>query len=418
MADVEAGSIESIGGARPPVRPSPMARRFPDSISLRRRALFLAAAAAAGPWPAVLAQGNRGSMAQVLQARLPASPSYALTFDVRTEGEIWAVNRVVFGALRSTAPIDAITLIDPLQRRVWRRTLAELGWTARDQAQRPDLGDAIVLPEIRNAAAGRWTLLLERSPQRARAGRLQLAWQVLPRYELLMNASAPEVAAGETLLVTLRALDYGVPLQGLKSVELTWVDSSGATIGHAPALEGLRSPEGIAVSNEPGTYIARLALQQPGAYRVQADHAFGEAPNQTLRRAWLEVRVGQRGAALRLASVEVDTAAGTNGAGRCARGLRFRFDAEVTEPGNYVCTLLLRPGEPAGPRASGSALLSAGHGSVEVAVSAAKWIAAGQPVRLARVTLLRVDAAEAKLLADIEDLSLDGHPIDASAFCR
>ncbi|MDE1949926.1 MAG: hypothetical protein KGL43_23835 [Burkholderiales bacterium] len=384
------------------------------SISAQRRAVLIAAAAAAGPWRAARSQGAGSAVAQVLQARLPARPDYALTFDVHTEGETRAENRVVFASLRSTAPIDSITLIDPLQHRVWQRTPADLGWTARAQAQGRDLGDAIVLPEVRNAAGGRWTLLIHRSPERASAGRLQLAWQVLPRYELLMDASAREVAVGQSLLVTLRPRDYGVPMHGLKSIEVTWVDARGETIGHAAALENARSPEGIALTDEPGAYIARLALERTGTYLVQASQPFGEAPNQTIRKTWIEVSASGKGGSLRLASVQADR----QGPGQCTRALRFRFDVDVADPGDYVCTLLLHSGEPAAPRAGGSAHLSAGRGTIDVVVSAEKWMAAGRPAKLARVTLLRIGAAGTQLLADIENMSVAAHLIDGSALCR
>ncbi|MDE2368304.1 MAG: hypothetical protein KGN16_04975 [Burkholderiales bacterium] len=392
-----------------------MTRPDSESISTPRRVLLrIAVGAAAGPWAAARAQAVAGPATQLLQARLPALPSHGLPFEVRTDGETRGENRVVFGALRSTAAIDTIALIDPAQRQLWRRTPVDLGWTPRDQTGRPDWGDAIVLPEIRNAAAGRWTLLIERAPARAGAGQLRLAWQVLPRYELLMQASATEVAAGQTLLVTLRPLDYGVELRGLKAIVLSWADARGATTGHVQALENARSPEGIAVSSEPGAYIARLALPQPGVYRLQASQVFGQAPRLTTRSASIELNVGRRGGALRLASVQPDGAT-SNG---CARGLRFRFDVDVAEPGNYVCNLLLLAGAPVAPRASGSAPLAAGHGTIDVVVSAEKWRAAGAPARLARVTLLRIDEQGYKLLADIEDLTLADHPIDGAALCR
>lgn len=390
-----------------------MPRRPLALFSSGRRVLLLAAGVAAGPWPAARAQGGGMLAPQVVQSELPPGPRVEFQFDVRTENENRLENRVVFGTLRSTAPIAAISLLDPARRRIWRRTPAELGLTPRDQTSRPELGDAIVLPEIRNAASGRWTLSLEREAPNAAPGRLLLAWRVLPRYELLLTTATSSVAAGQTLLVTARAADYGVPITGLKQIELALLDVGGQPLSREPALENARSREGILLSNEPGSYIASLTLPRPGTYRLQASLDVGSPPRPVARSAVMELSASARGGALQLAWVRLDSSPG-----RCARSLVFRFQIEAVEPGTYVCNLLLRAGDPAAPRASGSAALAAGRATIDVIVSAAKWSAAGNPSALARVTLVRVDSADLKLLAEVDNLSLAGHPIDVAALCR
>lgn len=375
--------------------------------------LLLAAGATAGRWPAARAQAGGTLVPQVLQSELPPGGRFELQFDVRTEGENRLENRVVFGTLRSTAPIAAITLLGPGRRFIWRRTPAELGLTQRDQASRPELGEAIVLPEIRNATSGRWTLLLERAAPNSAPGRLLLVWRVLPRYELQLTTTTPNVAAGQTMLVAARATDYGVPITGLKQIEIALLDAGGQVLSHEPAAENARSREGILLSNEPGSYITSLTLPQTGTYRLQANYDFGSAPRTVARSAVIEVIASARGGTLQLASVHLDSPPG-----RCARSLVFRFEAGVAESGTYVCNLLLRAGDPAAPRASGSAALVAGRATIDVIVSAAKWNAAGNPSILARVTLLRVDSAGFKQLADINNLSLAGHAIDTAALCK
>lgn len=389
-----------------------MPRRPTKLISPQRRAL-LAAAVGAGCWPAARGQVAGNKVPQVLQSVLPAGARFELPFEVRAEGDKRQENRVVFGTLRSTAPIAAITLLDPARRRIWRRTPAELGLTPRDQTSRPDLGETIVLPEIRNAVDGHWTLLLERAAPHVAPGRLLLAWRVLPRYELLLATDTPSVAAGQPLLVTLRAMDYGAPITGLRQIELTLLDVGGQPLSRVPALERARSREGILLSDEPGIYIASLTLPHPGAYRLRASHGLGSAPHAVTVDAEIAVNAGAPGGALRLTSVRPEsTPAG------CVGNLVFRFQAEVAEPGTYVCNLLLRAGDPAAPRASGSATLAAGRASIDVIVSAAKWRAAANPSTLARVTLLRIDSAGLKLLVDLHDLSLAEHTIDTAALCK
>ena len=368
---------------------------------------------AASGWPAVHAQVSGTLLPQQMPSAFPAGASFELQFEVSATGDDRLENRVVFGTLRSTAPIAAITLLDPARRRIWRRTPSELGLTPRNQAARPELGDAIALPEIRDAASGRWTLLLERAAPKTVPGRLLLAWRVLPRYDLVLTATPSQVAAGQTLLAVVHAFDYGVPIAGLKQIELLLLDAGGQVISREPALEAVRSREGILLSNEPGSYVARLVLPRPGAFQLQARHVFGGSARAVTRGASIEINAGAPGGTLQLASVRLDIA--PNG---CARGLVFRFEVDVVEPGTYVCNLLLRAGDPAAPRASGSASLITGRSTIDVTVSAAKWAAAGNPSSLARASLLRIDNAGVKLLADFNDLSLAGHAVDTIALCK
>lgn len=386
-----------------------MSPGLPKLVFLRRKLLPLIVSG--WWWPASSQVGNMPP--QLLRSILPPGASFELPFEIRAEGEERLENRIVFGALRSTGRLDAITLLDPSRRVVWRRTPVELGLTPRDQTSQPELGDVIVLPEIRNAINGRWALLLERAKPHSDAGRLLFAWRLLPRFDLLLSTNTPQVAAGQTLLVEVRAMDYGVPIKEIAKIDVALLGDGEQQLSVVHAREHARTRDGIALSNEPGTYIASIVLPQPGLYRLQASHVFGSAPRPTIRRAVLSVTAGASIGALRLLSVRLY---GTPG--QCARGLTFRFQVELAEPGAYTCTLSLQPGVLSTPRASASAELVAGTSVIDVMVSAAKWFAAGEPSNLARVTLLRIDALGFGVLADINDVSLVGHKIDTSALCR
>lgn len=246
---------------------------------------------AASGWRQVRAQAGGTPDLILLRAAFPAADRCELAFDVRTDAEV----RVVFGTLRSTTPVSAISLLDPDRRRVWRRAPSELGFVPRSRTPDPERGDAFVLPDARHAARGRWTLLLERGGADMTPGQVLLAWRVLPRFELLLATGSSAVAAGEPVLVIVRASDYGVPVAGLKRVELTVLDSRSRHVGRIPARENALSREGIRLSDEPGSYLGHVTLPGEGAYRLQAEADLG-APGGPTRSAAIDVRAAGQGA--------------------------------------------------------------------------------------------------------------------------
>lgn len=375
--------------------------------SLRRRALL-----AAGAWGmSALPAGAQTAAARplLLTPSLPPGSVASLPFEVAGEAQ----NRLVFATLRCTVPVAALSLIDPAGRVLWRRSAADLGYRERATMPRPELGDGYFLPPVRDAAAGRWQLRVERAPPTAGSGRLQLAYSVFPRYELDILPARAHVAAGETLLVSVRPRDYGAPLAGLPPFDLQLLDARGRPLARVAATEGLRSREGIALSPEPGVYLAQLNLPGAGAYRLQATRQLGHTAAST-RTAVAELTVDGAAGVLSLAGVRMDAAAGG-----CARGLLLDFDVQAAAAGTYACNLTLRGGNPALPRAGASAELAAGPGRITVAVSAAKLAAVGLPwQRLDRAVLLQVKDAEFRVVAELVDVDLSGYAIDPAALCR
>ncbi|WP_082679731.1 hypothetical protein [Paucibacter sp. KCTC 42545] len=313
----------------------------------------------------------------------------------------------MFSSLRSTAKLAAISLFDPLGSLVWRKTPAELGLTPQADAGRPELGDAIVLPAVRDAAPGRWRLQLE-----ARAGakgQVLLSYRVLPRFELSLSllsagSSGAMIAAGEPLLLVLRGQDYGVPLTNwvARAPQLSLRDSRGELVASPKAEAGARTATGILISDEPGALIARFSLPAAGEYRLTAQHQF-RATAKPLQ-AELLLHAAAPKAALALSGLRLEQQAGA--AGVCVRAVLFDFAVSVATAGNYACNISLVG--PAGSRmVSASSMLAAGAGRISVRVGADKLAALGGPLTaLARVGLIRFGPSEAGLVAELQEVAL------------
>jgi len=361
--------------------------------------------------------------AQQLTAALPAGGG-PLNLSIEVQGE--PENRLVFSSLRSTGKLTAISLFDPLGSLVWRKTPAELGLTPQADAGRPDLGDAIVLPAVRDAAPGRWRLQLE-----ARAGakgQVLLSYRVLPRFELSLSllsagSSGSMIAAGEPLQLVLRGQDYGVPLTNWAATapQLSLRDSRGELVASPKAEAGARTATGILISDEPGALIARFILPAAGEYRLTAQHQF-RATAKPLQ-AELLLHATAPKAALALSGLRLEPTVSAAAAAACARAVVFDFAVNVATAGNYACNISLVG--PAGSRmVSASSMLAAGAGRISVRVVADKLAALGGPLTaLARVGLIRFGPGEAGLVAELQDVVLSAEQANElravyTAVCR
>jgi len=359
--------------------------------------------------------------AQQLTAALPAGGG-PLTLSVEVQGE--AENRLVFSSLRSTVKLAAISLFDPRGSLVWRKTPAELGLTPQADAGRPDLGDAIVLPAVRDAAPGRWRLQLE--AKAGAKGQVLLSYRVLPRFELSLSllsagSSGLMIAAGEPLLLVLRGQDYGVPLTNwaATALQLSLSDSRGELVASPKAEAGARTATGILISDEPGALIARFSLPAAGEYRLTAQHQFRATAKPLQVELLLHATAPK--AALALSGLRLEQQAGA--AGACVRAVLFDFAVNVATAGSYACNISLVG--PAGSRmVSGSSLLAAGAGRISVRVGADKLVALGGPLTvLARVGLIRFGPSEAGLVAELQDVVLSAEQANElravyTAVCR
>lgn len=376
-----------------------------------RRALLLMLAAMALTAPVGWAWG--AAQPVIIDTPLPAGPAHTIWLDIAGEAD----NRVVFSTLRSTAGLHSLTLLNPAGQTVWHKTPRELNWMPAAAVAHPEWGDAMTLPEIRNAMPGRWQLRLARSRSDQRAGRVQLSWRVLPRFDLSMSVSSPRVAAGQSLLVTLRPTDYGEPVSGLTGIPVQIVRHEGqGPLSVGTAQEGLRAATGIQVSTEVGSYLLHTSFPQAGAVQLQASVVFqGGARPAVTRTASASVQVDASAASLHLDGISIDQGKQAS----CASGVRFTFQAQVARPGTYVCNMVLRGRDGQTRQLSTSAeLAAAGPAQLSIPVSASVLHSLKLPLsRVEAVKLLHFAPAGIQVMATLDGIDLQQHPMNKETFC-
>lgn len=339
---------------------------------------------------------------QIQRLSLPAGQrGYDIDFVVAGDvggGE----SRVVFASLRSTVGLQSLSLMDPQQRLVWRKTPAQLGFTPRQIAQHPELGDAIAVPELRLPKPGVWRLRLERALPLTQAGEVLFSARQLPRFELALAAMNTTLDLGQVQNYVLRPSDFGAPVLGLGDLPLDLRDASGTRITVPAAQEGLRTPAGILISDEPGAYLSRFGLPAAGEYRLLASHLF---QGQKLAQAELSLRAlaasgGASAMPLRLERIRFEMQEA------CVTVAFFELGLEIASPGLYAATVLLVAG-PQSRQFSRSAQLQAGKVSLQVRVPASSLRELGAPLtRIARIGLVRFGPDKAGPVAEVLDLDL------------
>ncbi len=312
-----------------------------------------------------------------------------------------AENRLAVTNLRCTAPIAALSLIDPQGVQRWRSS--ELNRVPAAQTPRPELGDVITtLPELRDAASGAWRLLIERAPPLAKPARCSLIWQVWDRYLLHAHLTTTALLRGETVLVNVSASDYGLPASGAGEVSVRVLDAQGAELARVKAVEYLAGPLGGPISRQPGDYLARLKLASPGAQRLLAEWRPAGRREPVLAAPVSLTVAPQAGAELRSLAAEPD---GPAAPGACPRGLRLNFEARAAQPGTFILGATVRGPQGQLQRASAGVALTPQTQPVSLTVPLAKlgW----RPQRLEWINLVGLSVPGTRVLAELDGVALD-----------
>lgn len=357
----------------------------------------------------------------VIRSTIPADQARAnLEFEVAANGGSGSKreNILSFSSLRSTASISMVSLIDPLQRVIWRKTPEELGIISRDVSSHPELGDAILLPELRDATPGRWHLSLERNLRSTGIVQILFSYRLLPRFQLSMAKLDASVAAGQPFLIELRPTDYGAPVVGLGKIELNVFDANGARVATHEAQENARSPTGIRINTESGVYISRVSLAKAGDYRLAAQQNFRGRYGPLSASAAMGLKTGLSGGAVALSDVRLETRPGTPGraTATCVSAVIFDFAVDVASAGNYVSNVALTAqGSTVHRFVSASAQLPVGSGQISVKANAATLLALGAPLtQLSQVGLIRY-GENGGLIAEAKDVPLTAAQKDTLA---
>lgn len=229
-------------------------------------ALVLLAMAAGSAW----AQTTSGISLRI--GATPVETRIAVTADAR---------RVVFGTLRSTAPLAKVELIDPAGRPVRSDTGAALKRMPAEQAVHPELGAVYFLPELRDAAPGTWRLRFV--PAGKDAGRIVGAVSLRPRFELMLPMVESGWQAGTPTLIEVLASDNGEALANLGGIRVWIEDARGRRVFEGTAQANLRNARGILISDDPRNYLLLATVRAAGRYRMVATHALGGREVRTER---------------------------------------------------------------------------------------------------------------------------------------
>lgn len=357
-------------------------------------------AMALGQAPPVAVMAPALPATQLVQQAWPASPRLDLPLDVDGDGS----GRLVFTSLRTTAELQAIALLDPTGREVWRRSPAELGRVPRAQAAQPALGDAIALPEQARPAPGRWWLRLERRPPLARSApeaTLLLGWQLWPRHSLGLWRPAEPPAVNQPVLLVLRPTDDGRPVP-TATLQLR-VLAPGAAPSALTPRQDLEAPTGGPISREPGAYLVPWRPAQPGPHELQAVWQPPGASAPLVARTHVEVAPAM--AQVHWAGLVPEGLPG------CLQALRLRFRIELSTAPAADSTLALAvrlQGTQALRQFSTSITLQGRSGSAELRVPLRELRALGWPLQRLTSSQLTRFTPDLRVLATGEPVDLQG----------
>jgi hypothetical protein len=242
-------------------------------------------------------------------------------------------SRLLLSNVRATTNADQLALIDPIGVRVWSAPASAVA-TPRSDTARPELGESYLVPEVRDPVPGKWILRLSRAPARANAGKVIATYVLLDRFQILMAVDARTVRPRQPIIVRVSPTDYGAPMSSLQ-LQLNVRNAAGEPVFTLPLSEGLKNSAGIALTNEPGAYLARVTFPGAGRYVLDVSSNFRGRRGSAHKSARKMVEVTGDAPTLQLVQVETGRVAPANCIGR----VKFHF---VVGNGGPAATYVLR----------------------------------------------------------------------------
>lgn len=253
---------------------------------------------------------------RLVRQAFPPGARWDIPLDLSGDG----AGRLVFSTLRSTVALQAVALVDPQGREVWRHSPAQLGLVPQAQTHAPALGDALILPEQAHPAPGRWRLRLERAPGTA-GGDLMFTWEHLPRHALGFWRPDGSPSVNQPVLLMLRLTDQGRPVTDATELTVEVQPAQGTAATTLQPRSDLPAPTGGPVSQEPGAYLAAWRPAQVGPHELRARWRPPGASEPLV--AVQRVDVVQPAAEIRFAGLRAE------GLPACVRSLALRFEIDL-----------------------------------------------------------------------------------------
>nr|WP_316638698.1 hypothetical protein [uncultured Roseateles sp.] len=284
-----------------------------------------------------LATGTQAGGQALPQILRPPSGAQQSAIDIPIQGDSDSRLLIQFD---STLPLLAIRLQPPgAPALAW--SPAQVISLTRQQRQHPELGDAYLLPEQRDPAAGVWRLTVDHGKASGRESLTLLARQ-LPRFELLLNAPKRPVPEGGVGLIDLTVFDHGLVRDDVRPLLL--IRPPGAAPAQTLTMTGdLRNGRGQRINLEPGHFFAEYQPLQAGLHQLSVGLALPDSRQRlvTLQaKRTLQVSPAPHAKSLRSALNLV------TGSGDCLKSASFNLGWQATEPGLWLLTLRLAGSAP------------------------------------------------------------------------
>jgi len=192
----------------------------------------------------------------------------------------------------------------------------------------------VLLPEQRDPRPGIWRLHLTHPP----AGgdeRVTVTASLLDRFLLSLTASEPHATAGQPIVLSILAMDYGRPMMR-QSPQIQVLREDKPLGAPLTAGESVTAPSRIRLSNEPGTYLASYIPSSQGVYHFITRIAFPGREGPVIKTADTTVVVGPELVSLRRMEVRP-----IREPGGCIKTIDFLLELSVKKPGTYTLSLFL-----------------------------------------------------------------------------
>ncbi len=147
----------------------------------------------------------------------------------------------------------------------------------------PERGDLVGFEPLRDPQPGQWALRVQ-YPAAATSKPLSVTLYLQSRFTVAFSALPVSARVGEAFLLSLRVLEYGSPMERGIDPEIhvrATDEGEGETAVLHPRL-GLENEHGIALSREPGLFLAIYEPPGAGRYVLTAVTGLEGVASQTL----------------------------------------------------------------------------------------------------------------------------------------
>lgn len=232
-----------------------------------------------------------------------------------------------------------------------------------------------------------------------------------------MHVGAASAFAGEPVLVTLRPTDHGEQIAGIGPIRVAGMTAAGDGAVIAEAKERAKTPEGISLSEEAGTYIATLRFARPGTYKLVARTSATGSSGVKESVASQTIVVGERAGEARVLKIREQVRPGR----ACVERIYVDFEVWALAAGRYALNLSFAGSNGKAIRLNKGFEVPAGKAAAvmqSVVVEGKDLELDKERASLLRLALLRVDAAEIRVVDEQLSVPLDGIEGVLSRTCR